>query len=141
MKRRCMGIFLVLCMTLSLLPATASATENGVAINETNFPDALFREKVAEYDKNNDGVLSDTEISNIRSISINGDSSKGGDVTNLKGIEYFTSLTRLQCGHNKISKLDVSKNTALTELYCPNNELTELDLGKQYSSWSTYRNK
>lgn len=129
MKRRCMGIFLVLCMTLSLLPATASATENGVAINETNFPDALFREKVAEYDKNNDGVLSDTEISNIRSISINGDSSKGGDVTNLKGIEYFTSLTRLQCGHNKISKLDVSKNTALTELYCPNNELTELDLG------------
>ena len=52
-------------MTLSLLPATASATENGVAINETNFPDALFREKVAEYDKNNDGVLSDTEISNI----------------------------------------------------------------------------
>ena len=52
MKRRCMGIFLVLCMTLSLLPATASATENGVAINETNFPDALFREKVAEYDKN-----------------------------------------------------------------------------------------
>ena len=71
MKRRCMGIFLVLCMTLSLLPATASATENGVAINETNFPDALFREKVAEYDKNNDGVLSDTEISNIRSISIN----------------------------------------------------------------------
>ena len=129
MKRRCMGIFLVLCMTLSLLPATASATENGVAINETNFPDALFREKVAEYDKNNDGVLSDTEISNIRSISINGDSSKGGDVTDLKGIEYFTSLTRLQCGHNKISKLDVSKNTALTELYCPNNELTELDLG------------
>ena len=124
-----MGIFLVLCMTLSLLPATASATENGVAINETNFPDALFREKVAEYDKNNDGVLSDTEISNIRSISINGDSSKGGDVTDLKGIEYFTSLTRLQCGHNKISKLDVSKNTALTELYCPNNELTELDLG------------
>ena len=129
MKRRCMGIFLVLCMTLSLLPATASATENGVAINETNFPDALFREKVAEYDKNNDGVLSDTEISNIRSISINGDSSKGGDVIDLKGIEYFTSLTRLQCGHNKISKLDVSKNTALTELYCPNNELTELDLG------------
>ena len=129
MKRRCMGIFLVLCMTLSLLPSTASATENGVAINETNFPDALFREKVAEYDKNNDGVLSDTEISNIRSISINGDSSKGGDVTDLKGIEYFTSLTRLQCGHNKISKLDVSKNTALTELYCPNNELTELDLG------------
>ena len=129
MKRRCIGIFLVLCMTLSLLPATASATENGVAINETNFPDALFREKVAEYDKNNDGVLSDTEISNIRSISINGDSSKGGDVTDLKGIEYFTSLTRLQCGHNKISKLDVSKNTALTELYCPNNELTELDLG------------
>lgn len=129
MKRRCMGIFLVLCMTLSLLPATASATENGVAINETNFPDALFREKVAEYDRNNDGVLSDTEISNIRSISINGDSSKGGDVTDLKGIEYFTSLTRLQCGHNKISKLDVSKNTALTELYCPNNELTELDLG------------
>ena len=126
MKRRCMGIFLVLCMTLSLLPATASATENGVAINETNFPDALFREKVAEYDKNNDGVLSDTEISNIRSISINGDSSKGGDVTDLKGIEYFTSLTRLQCGHNKISKLDVSKNTALTELSCPNNDLTEL---------------
>ena len=37
MKRRCMGIFLVLCMTLRLLKATAYATETGVSINETNF--------------------------------------------------------------------------------------------------------
>ena len=49
-------------------------------------------------------------------------------ISDLKGIEYFTVLTLLDCYSNNLTLLDVSKNTALTSLYCKNNPLTSLDL-------------
>ena len=48
-------------------------------------------------------------------------------LSDLGGIEYFTGLTYLNCGSNKLTTLDVSKNTALTELRCYNNNLTGAD--------------
>ncbi len=44
-----------------------------------------------------------------------------GELTSLKGIEYFESLTDLHCYGNQLTALDVSKNTALTELSCEDN--------------------
>jgi hypothetical protein len=55
---------------------------------------------------------------------------KGKNITSFSGIEYFTSLTRLDCNENQITTLDVSKNTALTELYCGDNQITTLDVSK-----------
>lgn len=52
------------------------------------------------------------------------------NITNMTGIEYFTSLKHLVCYDNQIMTLDVSKNRYLTELICFNNKLTELDLSK-----------
>ncbi|MDD3036935.1 fimbrillin family protein [Bacteroides sp.] len=52
--------------------------------------------------------------------------SKG--ITSLKGIEYMTGLTKLDCDRNQLTALDLSKNTALTILYCSNNQLTALDV-------------
>ena len=40
------------------------------------------------------------------------------------------NITGLDCGHNQLTTLDVSKNTALTELYCWYNQLTALDVSK-----------
>ena len=95
----------------------------GVAIDNTNFPDANFRTIVEDFDTNNDSNLSDTEIAAVKKINC-----FRKRITNLKGIEYFTSLDNLWCAENKLTALDVSKNTALTELSCDNNQLTSLDV-------------
>ena len=54
----------------------------GVAIDNTNFPDANFRTIVKNFDTNKDGNLSDTEIAAVEKIYC---TKKG--ITNLKGIE------------------------------------------------------
>ena len=97
----------------------------GVAIDNTNFPDANFRTIVKNFDTNKDGNLSDTEIAAVEKIYC---TKKG--ITNLKGIEYFTALKKLKCFENQLTSLDVSKNTALTYLDCYSNQLTSLDVSK-----------
>ena len=97
----------------------------GVAIDNTNFPDANFRTFVKNFDTNKDDSLSDTEIAAVEEIDCY---NKG--ISNLKGIEYFTALRSLNCGYNQLTALDVSKNTTLTKLYCKNNQLTVLDVSK-----------
>jgi Leucine-rich repeat (LRR) protein len=52
------------------------------------------------------------------------------NISNLKGIEAFTTLTSLGCWNNQLTSLDVSKNTALTDLICGSNQLTSLDVSK-----------
>lgn len=59
-------------------------------------------------------------------ISVTG----GKKINSLSGIEYFTSLTRLDFPGNQLTTLDVSKNTALTVLICGDNQLTTLDVSK-----------
>ena len=97
----------------------------GVTIDNTNFPDANFRTVVKKFDTNQDSSLSDTEIEAVKKINC---SNKG--ITNLKGIEYFTSLNILRCTDNQLTALDVSENTALTKLNCCFNKLTSLDVSK-----------
>ncbi|MBQ7215573.1 MAG: hypothetical protein IJS39_06275 [Synergistaceae bacterium] len=97
-----------------------------VAIDETNFPDSIFRSHVSSsYDTDSNGYLSDEEIAAVTNISV---FSMG--ISSLKGVEYFTALTSLYCDFNQLTELDVSKNTALTDLKCYNNQLTELDVSK-----------
>ena len=98
----------------------------GVAINATNFPDEKFRAYVSSnFDANNNGFLSDSEIAAVKKISV---SSK--DISNLKGIEHFTALEMLNCNSNELAALDVSKNTKLVDLYCIYNQLAALDVSK-----------
>ena len=97
----------------------------GVAIDNTNFPDANFRTVVENFDTNKDGSLSDTEIAAVEAIDCH---DKG--ISNLKGIEYFTSLDYLDCCGNQLTALDVSKNTSLKILDCIYNQLTTLDVNK-----------
>ena len=105
----------------------------GVAIDDTNFPDANFRTIVEHYDTNKDSSLSDTEIAAVEEIDCY---DKG--ISNLKGIEYFTALRSLSCGRNQLTALDVSKNTALTYLHCSYNQLTSLDVSKNTALTKLY---
>ena len=98
----------------------------GVAIDNTNFPDANFRSFVASsFDEDNDNYLSDTEINAVENINC---AKKG--ISDLTGISHFTALKSLKCFNNQLTALDVSKNTALTYLDCDYNQLTTLDVSK-----------
>ena len=98
----------------------------GVAIDDTNFPDADFCSFVASsFDEDNDNYLSDTEINAVESINC---ADKG--ISDLTGISHFTALETLNCFDNQLTSLDVSKNTALIYLDCYGNQLTSLDVSK-----------
>ena len=113
----------ILCILLVFLCAYALAD---VEINETNFPDLYFRTYVKEsFDEDNNNSLSDDEIDAVKTIK-----AEGQNIVSLKGIEYFPSLTILDCSSNMLPELDISKNTALTELDCSTNLLTALDVSK-----------
>lgn len=99
-----------------------------IAINETNFPDENFRTWVADNcdTGEKDGYLDDDEIAAQNSWIILSDK----NIENLKGIEYFTAVKSLQCDKNKLTSLDVSKNTSLGFLHCTDNQLTSLNVSK-----------
>ena len=163
MKKKLLSLLLASCLVMALVPMTAFAEDSdmpkiqseaalaqmsgegengiavqsaGVAIDDTNFPDANFRTTVKNFDTNQDSSLSDTEIAAVKKINC---SNKG--ITNLKGIEYFTALKSLRCYNNKLTTLDVSKNTALTYLDCDYNQLTALDVSKNTALTELYCNE
>ena len=113
-------------ITVSAGAFTAFADSGDVDINNTNFPDDNFRKYVEEKcDKDGNGVLSQGEIGAVNKINVN-----NKKIADLKGIEYFTALTSLNCGNNQLTSLDVSKNTALEWLWCYDNQLTSLDVSR-----------
>ena len=75
-----------------------------------------------------DGRVLTANVRGITSLSI-----ADTDSTNLTGIQDFVSLIELQCPRNKLTSLDLSKNTSLTLLSCWGNNLTSLDLSKNTS--------
>lgn len=68
------------------------------------------------------------DVADITELDVLGTSDAVGELTSLKGIEYFTSLKKLNCGGNKLTELNISNNTDLEFLYCSSNELTTLDV-------------
>ena len=104
--------------TFEQIPSTS------IEVNSTNFPDEAFRNWVLQNVSGaSDGLLTDEEIGRITSINCS-----NKNISNLQGIEFFTALTTLNCSGNKLSSLDVSKNTALKKLSCQNNKLVSLDV-------------
>lgn len=104
----------------------AAVRIGGVAVNETNFPDANFRDYVSkQLDTDGDGSLSGDEINAVVKIDVD---EKG--ISSLEGLGYFTSLNTLVCRGNQLTNLDISQNTKLTLLYCGYNQLTSLDVSK-----------
>ncbi len=109
----------------TLIPKIVSNPHANITeINETNFPDAKFRQFVAEnFDKDDDGALSAEEIEAVTEI----DSDNMG-ISDLTGIQYFENLTELNCSNNKLTALDMSGNKKLVKLTCSNNQISVIDL-------------
>lgn len=148
---RLLSAALAACMMLSVLPVGAFAAEPGtepengngasaqadpvdsevVEINDTNFPDPDFQkyvnDKIDTVDTTSgkkDGKLSKAERDAVTKISIT-----NTNCTDLTGIAYFANLTELNCYHNQLTTLDVSKNAKLRILRCYNNGMEKLNLG------------
>ena len=101
-------------------------------ITSENFPDGNFRDyilytltDIAGNKVGGDGILTAKEIAAVKEINV-----KNKNISSLKGIEYFTSITSLECYDNNLTELDVSKNTELTTLECSYNQLTSLDVSQ-----------
>ena len=108
---------------LPMMLTAPAPVSSGLAIDETNFPDANFRSYVlASFDSNGDVKLDDEEIANVKYIY-----APAKTISSLKGIEYFTELLELNCDNNQLTSLDVSKNTKLVKLICSKNALTSLN--------------
>ena len=147
---RLLSAALAVCMMLSVLPVGAFAAEPGaeeqengasaqadpvdsefVEINNTNFPDQVFRKYVednidkADTTGQKDGKLSQAERDAVTEISITNQ-----NCTDLTGIAYFANLTTLECQQNGLKELDLKDNVNLTKLNCSYNELTTLDVSK-----------
>ncbi len=92
-----------------------------------NIPDANFKAYLVGNATINTNGDADIQVSEANAFS--GEISVPGmNITDVTGIEAFTSITNLNCAFNQLSSLNVSANTALTYLYCDDNLLTSLDV-------------
>lgn len=81
-----------------------------LTVDETNFPDPVFRQiLLTNFDTNADGALSDEEIVNISSLEL-----KNLQIVNLKGIEHLYALGKLTLAELSVSSLDL---TAISKIY------------------------
>ena len=111
-------------LALLLTPVMAAAQDaESVEINETNFPDAKFRDYLTKWVAyESPGVLTEKKL-RTTSMDI---TNKG--IKSLKGIEFFTNLDSLVCGMNQLESIDLSGNTRLQFLDVSKNKLQTLDL-------------
>lgn len=76
-------------------------------------------------------TVTPSDVADIERIFINGSYESyvnGEGLTSLHGLEYFKNLSYLDCRHNQLTQLDVSKNSQLSSLDCGKNQLTQLDI-------------
>ena len=99
---------------------------NLVTAQTTGIPDPNFEQALISlgYDSGlQDGVVLTSNINTVTSLEVN-----NKNISDLTGIEDFTSLDSLSCTYNQLTSLDLSQNTYLSYLNCYNNQLTNLDV-------------
>ncbi|MBR6018992.1 MAG: PASTA domain-containing protein [Lachnospiraceae bacterium] len=109
---------------------TPEIKEGDVPITKEYFPDDLFRERVREYDVNQNGVLEQAEAAGCTSMYLaaeyNGPEEK--KIRSLRGIEYFTEIRQLNCSWNAVTELDLRRQPKLDYLDCSSNGMLRLDV-------------
>lgn len=126
------GVLFVLCSSMALVSCSGDDEEEeskptpAFIVNKANFPDGNFRQAVINITgvKENGEVFPET-VTRINEMNV----SKLG-ITNMKGIELFTSLEILNCSHNHLTTFDISSCPRLKVLNCSDNQLTALDISQ-----------
>ncbi len=116
--------------------ATASAAPTAtpvVAAFKTLIPDDNFRKAVNELIFGG-AVKDDENLTAEMQAKIAEYTGKldisGKEIANLLGIQYFTGVTELDCSHNNIALLDLSKLPNLTNVKADYNDLADVTLAK-----------
>ncbi|MBO6162231.1 MAG: hypothetical protein J6O53_03155 [Eubacterium sp.] len=114
-------IFGLLILNISM---DTHAEETVIEINENTFPDPVFRDYVSSKINTNGGnELSVDEIDATTTINVS-----EMNISDLSGIEYFTSLKELYCEGNPIEELIVSGIETLETLNCRKCKIERLDI-------------
>ncbi len=108
-----------------LLLISFSSFGQYTAIPDENFEKQLI---LSGIDSDIDGRVLTENISTVSNLYL-----VSANITDLTGIQDFVSLVSLDCAYNKLTSLNISKNTALEHLYSNNNELINLDVSKNTS--------
>lgn len=100
----------------------------GICIAQTtNIPDPEFEQALIDLGIDSDGTVNQevltADISGISSLDVN-----SRNISDLSGIEDFSSLTFLDCSNNELTVLNLNENKNLTELICFFNKLTLLQV-------------
>ncbi len=115
--------------SVGVLISYAATDENGneyVEVNETNFPDTIFRNYVtSNIDIDRDGKLTQGEIADAKRLVLNDTTEP---IYSFQGIEYLTGLKKLVLHESMAETLDLSNATELEELNVSDNKLKSLDL-------------
>lgn len=113
--------------------ATPTATPV-VGAFKTLIPDANFRKAVNELifggavkdDENLTAAMQEKIGEYTGKLDI-----RGKEISNLLGIQYFTGITELDCSHNSIALLDLSKLPKVTKVKADYNDLADVTLAKE----------
>ncbi len=93
----------------------------------TSIPDPVFENVLINYglDTIQDGQVLTSNISGVQFLDVS-----DFGISDLTGIEDFTSLVHLDCYDNSLTNLDVSQNINLEWLDCESNYITNLDVSQ-----------
>ena len=97
-----------------------------------NIPDANFKAYLVGNKAINTNGDSEIQVSETSAFTDTINCSEM-EISNLKGIEAFTALTKLWCKDNQLRSFDVTKNTALTYLFCEDNKFEWAALISEYA--------
>ena len=133
-KRVISSLLAVFALVFSISASMFAYADGDIAINKANFSDDIWRDIVKEYlDPDKNGYLSQSEIQGTTLIDVSGFlEAEYGDapveISDISGIEFFTSLKTLRVGGIGLETLNVYPLVALENLTCQGNYLEELNL-------------
>ena len=112
-------------VTVSNVDAGEGQWALAIKYNQTYVPDDNFELALIElgYDDVLDDYVRTVNISEVTNLDVISE-----EISDLTGIEDFSSLEVLDCMYNELTTLDMSNNIALELLDCKYNELTTLDV-------------
>ena len=121
-------------VTPSATPAASPTATPTVAAFKTLIPDENFRKAVNELIF--DGGVKDDENLTVAMQEKIGEYTgkldiRGKEISNLLGIQYFTGITELDCSHNAIALLDLSKLPNVTNVKADYNDLADVTFAKE----------
>ncbi|MBS7575929.1 MULTISPECIES: LPXTG cell wall anchor domain-containing protein [unclassified Enterococcus] len=120
---------LLVCLTgfaLTLLSLTIGghSAYADVTVDSAQFPDDNFRNYISLYiDTDQNGILSESEISGVTAITVSSQ-----NISSLKGINLFTNIHTLFAENNSIISLDLTGLVNLQNVYASHNQISLLNI-------------